>query len=193
MKFLGQTWLWDTLVPLYGYWLTLMPLLRQCEEQNHETALRWLRLIPWGCILCPAAISSVHTLSILWFQYACNGENWCLLLIISVSVRQRKNDAAVTSRSHTCLYLKTHFLFLSLRNGTLVLLFHQRLSEFQRGIYFGAACAATDLSHGVSASEISWWVQDNCEYQAQTAHISTLLLKGELACRSAAFLHWKWN
>lgn len=68
---------------------------------------RWLKLIPWGCILCPAARSSVHTLPILWFQYACNGENWWLLLIISVCVRERRNEAAVTPRSHTCLYLKT--------------------------------------------------------------------------------------
>lgn len=73
-----------------------------------------------------------------------------------ISVRQRRNDAALTSRSHTFLHLKTCLLFSSFRYGTLVLLFHQWLSEFQCGVYLGAACAAPDLSHGVSAPEISW-------------------------------------
>lgn len=81
------------------------------KGQNHETALRWLRLIPWGCILCPAARFSVHTLSILWSQYTFNGENCCLLLIVSLCVRQRRNEAAVTSRSYTCLYFKTFVSF----------------------------------------------------------------------------------
>lgn len=68
--------------------------------------LRRLRLIPWGCVLWPAT-KSVHTPSILWFQYACSGGSWSLLLIISACVRQRRNEAAVTSRSHTCLYFKS--------------------------------------------------------------------------------------
>jgi len=58
--------------------------------------------------------------------------------------------------------------FSPFRYRTLVLLFHQWLSEFQRGIYFGTACATTDLSHGESASEISWWVRDGYESWEQT-------------------------
>lgn len=45
------------------------------EGQNNEIALRWLRVIPRGYIVCPAARCSVHTLSLLWFHYACNGVN----------------------------------------------------------------------------------------------------------------------
>lgn len=78
-------------------------------------------------------------------------------------------------------YVRKLFLFFPFRYWTLVLLFHQWLSEFQRGIYFGAACATADLSDGVPASEISWWVQDSCESWAQRAQIANLVSKGR-AC-----------
>lgn len=72
--------------------------------------------------------------------------------------------------------------FLSFRYRTLVLLFHQRLSEFQCGIYFSAACAATDLSHGVSASEISWWVPVRQLWEPSTGSLDLSRVTKGRAC-----------
>lgn len=46
--------------------------------------------------------------------------------------------------------------FSPFRYRTLVLLFHQWLSEFQRGFCAGSAGAASDLCDGVPAAEIPW-------------------------------------
>lgn len=152
--------------------------------------LRWLRLIPWGCILCPAARSSVHTLPILWFQYACNGENWCLLLIISVCIRERRNEAAVTPRSHTCLYLKTLVSFYH-PLGTEPWSFYFINGFLNFNVAFILALLVLPLTclmecllqkfHGeyfmVSVRQL--------ESQAQRAQISTLLLRGQLTCQSS--------
>lgn len=70
-------------------------------------------------------------------------------------VRQRRSKAAVPS-VHACVSNLFLPFFSPFRYRTLVLLFHQWLSEFQRGVCPGPACAASDLSDGVSAAEIPW-------------------------------------
>lgn len=82
------------------------------------------------------------------------------------SLCQAEKEWSCYDTQFSCiLVLKYSFPFSSFRYRTMVLLFHQWLSEFQCGIYFGTACATTDLSHGESASEISWWVRGGYERQ----------------------------
>jgi len=75
---------------------------------------------------------------------------------LSLRQAEKEQSCCYISITYILVFENSCFTLLPFRYGTLVLLFHQRLSEFQRGIYSGTACAATDLSHGVSASKISW-------------------------------------
>lgn len=70
-------------------------------------------------------------------------------------VRQRRTKAAVPSIAARVSNLFSPF-FSPFRYRTLVLLFHQWVSEFQCGFCAGPARAASDLSDGVSAAEIPW-------------------------------------
>lgn len=65
---------------------------------------------------------------------------------------------AVAGKEGPKLWVSNLFFtfFSPFRYRTMVLLFHQWLSEFQCGFCAGSARAASDLSDGVSAAEIPW-------------------------------------